>query len=102
MEDWEHSGLEQMAIVPTPEPWIEYQEKIVISTMVDQLYGGAFRGLNLSFPEVINHMGKIERSILQNLRDLNPLPWPQLVIDEEQETVRYSANGSITGNREAR
>ena len=100
MEDWEHSGLEQMTIVPTPEPWITYEEKVAVGIMVDNLYGDTLKGLNLSFLEMVEYTGKIEGSILRNLKNLNPLPWPQLVIDEEQEVVRYSANGSITGHRE--
>ena len=100
MEDWEYSGLEQMTVVPTPEPWITYEEETAVAIMVDNLYGDALKGLNLSFPEMLDYTGKIERSILRNLKNLNSLPWPQLVIDEEQEAIRYSANGSITGHRE--
>ena len=96
MEDYEHAGCEQLATVPTPEPWVKPQEELIVGHMVSELYGKPLRDrYHLNFSEYTDYVDGIEEDIMFHLKSLHNISWPQLIIPENGEKPRYSANGSV-------
>ena len=93
MGDYEHSGLEETARVPIPEPWITTQEELMVSELARICFEKPLIMMNLDWRARSDHLDVIEADVIRDMKNLADIPWPVMV--HENGKFRYQANGSI-------
>jgi len=93
MEDYEHAGCEQLARVPTPEPWMTVQENLMVAEMVRISIGNPLKRYNMGWREMTDYLDDIEDAVIRDIKDLADVPWPTMV--HEDGRFRYQGHGSL-------